>query len=263
MAPLPAYSLNADHIPGQRGSLYPLGFERGRRSKELGAMAIYYEKSSSSAEPKSVLRQESSAGFSLLEMMIACSISLILAAFAVVSYVPTMKGQRSAEAYNEVLGTLRRTRDQAAADMRVYVVTFSNSTTPSSITVTQSGISGCQIPATGALLLTTQLPPDITFQVEPGAPTSNTVAPTTPDQFGTGALAIDFDYPNGGGSASMCFNPDGTVTDNAGNLSSGVVYMGRTNDTYSARAITVWGATGRIRGWRMYSVSGVNTWSQQ
>ena len=185
---------------------------------------------------------------------------LTLAGITAVSYLPYVNRQHDADAYNTTLTALRRTRDQAAADMRIYVVTFTN---PGTITVAQTTISSCQIPAAGNVIFTATLPTDETFMVEPGAPTSNTTAPTTPDAFGTGAFAIDIDETNNPGTTSVCFNPDGTATDAAGNLSNGVIYIGRVNDVYSARAVTLWGATGRVRGWRLYNVSGVNTWSQQ
>jgi len=204
-------------------------------------------------------------GFSLLEMMITIGIGLTVAGITVMAYVPVMKQQHVTAAYNSTLTTLRRARDQAAGDMRTYVVTFSSAVAPNTITVQQSvNVSGaCQIPPTGQVLLVTQLPTDVTFQVEPGVPTSNTTAPTTPDAFGTAAFAIDTDLPNNAGFATVCFNPDGTATDALGNISNGVVYLGRTGDVYSARAVTFWGSTGRIRGWRLYSISGNNTWRQQ
>jgi len=208
------------------------------------------------------MRSPNDRGFSLLEMLVAIAISLTLAGITVMAFVPVMKTQSVTTAYNYTLTTLRRARDQASGDMRTYVVTF---TTPGTITVQQSvSTSGtCQIPATGSVLITTVLPSDITFHVEPGVPTSNTVAPTTPDQFGTAGYAIDFDEPNTPGTATICFNPDGTATDALGNINNGVVYLGRPGDLYSSRAITLWGSTGRLRGWRLYNASGTNSWSQQ
>jgi prepilin-type N-terminal cleavage/methylation domain-containing protein len=200
-------------------------------------------------------------GFSLLEMMVVIGIGLILAGITTITFIPLTNQQHVTSAYNSTLTTLRRARDQAAADMRIYVVTFS---TPGTITVQQAGpgVTTCQVPPTGPVLTTTVLPSDITFQVEPGVPTSNTVAPTTPDAIGTAALAIDFDEPSAPGATSICFNPDGSASDVLGNVNNGVVYMGRTGDVYSARAITLWGTTGRIRGWRLIN-AGANTWRQQ
>jgi hypothetical protein len=85
-----------------------------------------------------------------------------------------------------------------------------------------------------------------------------------PDGFGAGTVAIDFDQGMGLGSQDyVMFMPDGSSQDLLGNWNSGVLYMGRAGDLYSSRAITVFGATGRIRGWRLYLQAGVNTWVQQ
>ena len=228
-------------------------------------MAITSTKTNGCGEPQSLhgnanLRQHS--GFSLLEMMIVVAIALTLAGVTAMAWVPVMKQQHVTTAYNQTLGTLRRARDQAAADMRIYVVTF---TAPGTITVQQAGPGNitCPVAPSGTVLMTTVLPTDILFQVEPGVPTSPAVPPTTPDGFGTGALAIDFDEPTNPGQNSICFNPDGSATDSLGNINNGVVYLGRTGDVYSARAITLWGTTGRIRGFRLYNISGSNQWSQQ
>jgi len=209
------------------------------------------------------MRSSKSRGFSLLEMLVTIGISLTLAGITTMAFVPVLKQQRVADAYNTTLTTMRRARDQAAGDMRIYVVTF---TAPGTVTVQQAGpgISTCQIPPTGPVLITMTLPSDITYHVEPGVPTSNSTAPTTPDAFGTAGFTFDLDQSNNNpGIASICFNPDGTATDALGNISSGVVYLGRPGELYSMRAVTVWGATGRIRGWRLYNPGGVNTWSQQ
>jgi prepilin-type N-terminal cleavage/methylation domain-containing protein len=192
-------------------------------------------------------------GFSLLELLVTMAIGLTVAGITAMAYMPVMKQQAVTTAYNSTLTTLRRARDQAAADMRIYVVSFA---TPGTITVTQNT-------ATGPVLITTVLPTDITFHVEPGVPNSPTVIPTTPDGFGTAAFAIDFDQGVGpGGSNVIYFYPDGTALDANGNINNGVVYLGRPGELYSSRAITVWGSTGRVRGWRLYNNGGAN-WKQQ
>jgi type II secretory pathway pseudopilin PulG len=202
-------------------------------------------------------------GFTVPELMITLTIFIILCSFATIFLNPITKGQHVTEAYNATLTTLRRAHDQAAGDMRTYVVTF-NYPSAGSIQVQQSvSASGtCQIPPTGTVLLTTVLPSDMGFNVVTGVPTSDTTSPTTPDEFGTAAAAVDLDWVNNSGTNTICFNPDGTATDALGNASNGVVYIARPGDLYSSRAITVWGTTGRVRGWRLYNVSGKNTWSE-
>jgi prepilin-type N-terminal cleavage/methylation domain-containing protein len=204
------------------------------------------------------------SGFSLLEMICAVSVSLILTAVAVITYEPMVQGQHVTDAYNTTLTTLRRAREAAAADMRIYVVTFGPAVTTGTnpnggtITVTQTTTTGTQ-------LMSVSLPPDVTFHVESGVPTSPTAAPTTPDGFGSAANAFDFDWgPNGvGGGNTVYFYPDGTAEDANGNVNNGVVYLGRPGSLMTCRAITLWGYTGRLRGWRLYQGSSGWSWSQQ
>lgn len=198
----------------------------------------------------------------MLEMAIAVTASMILVAAADVTLQPVLQQQRVNDAYNLTVTSLRRARDQAAADMRIYTVTFTapvSGVNGGTITVTQD------IP-TAPVLFTETLPRDVTYHIEPGIPTSPTVAPTTPDGFGTGANVFDFDQVNGGGSNTIYFYPDGSAQDNGpngGNINNGVVYLGVPGQLATCRAISLWGYTGRIRGYRLIDVSGVWKWSQQ
>ena len=190
------------------------------------------------------------------------SITIILAAVAIVTYQPMMQAQHVANAYNTTLLALRRAHDQAAADMRVYVVTFSPATTGvngGTITVTQD------IP-TAPVLFSATLPTDVTFHVEPGVPTSPITPPTTPDGFGSAAYTFDFDQALGGGSNLIYFYPDGSAQDagpNGGNVNNGVVYLGVPGSLQTCRAVTIWGYTGRVRGWRLSQNGTKWSWIQQ
>jgi hypothetical protein len=190
----------------------------------------------------------------MTEMVVVSAIITMITAGSVLSLQPVLKNQHVMNAYNQTLMTMRRARDQAAADMRVYVVTFA---APGTITVTQNS-------TTGPVLITTVLPQDVTFHLEAGLPNSPTVAPTTPDGFGTASFAIDFDQGVGpGGSTVIYFQPDGTALDINGNINNGVVYMARNGDLKSSRAITLWGTTSRIRGWRLMPNGAGVIWRQQ
>jgi type II secretory pathway pseudopilin PulG len=195
-------------------------------------------------------------GWSMLEMIIAISVSLILAGSVTVTMQTTFRQQLVNDAYNTTLTTLRRARDSAAADMRVYVVTF-NAATPGnggSIVVTQN------VPG-GPVLMTSYLPAQVTFHLEPGVPNTNA---TTPDGFGTAASVFDFDQaPSGaGGSNVIYFQPDGSAQDAIGNVNNGVVYLGTPGQLPTCRAVTLWGYTGRIRGWQLVEVANVWSWVQ-
>lgn len=196
------------------------------------------------------LHRSPSRGFTLLELLIVISILIVATVISVMSLQPALKQARVNNAYNTVLGALRQARDTSVNQRAVYILSF---IPPGTITITQGD--------TGIVTATYSLPFDISFRAEPGIP--NTAA-TTPDQFGTGSAAIDFDQNVSGGiKTQIYFQPDGSAQDVNSNINNGVVYIARPGDLYSSRAITVWGATGRLRGWRLYNGGGVNAWRKQ
>jgi prepilin-type N-terminal cleavage/methylation domain-containing protein len=196
-------------------------------------------------------------GFSLLETLAVVSISLILAAVTDVAMQSLVKQEHVNQAYNTTLMALRRARDAAAADMRIYQVTFTGpvggaNPNGGTITVTQD------IP-TAPVLFTATLPVDVPF--------NNTGLPaiTAPDGFGIEGNTFDFDQITGGGGTTIYFYPDGSAQDagpNGGNPNNGVVYLGMPGQLLTYRAVSLWGYTGRLRGWQLNQVAGVWTWGQ-
>jgi hypothetical protein len=53
-----------------------------------------------------------------------------------------------------------------------------------------------------------------------------------------------------GGAARMIFQTDGTLVDSQGNPVNGSIFLGQADHPESARAVTVLGATGRVRSYR-------------
>jgi prepilin-type N-terminal cleavage/methylation domain-containing protein len=208
------------------------------------------------------------SGFSLLEMVMVLAILIIMSTVSFMSLQPMLRQQRVNNAYNTVLSAMRQARDNSVAQRTSYVVVMDTSTTPHSVTVspTFSGPQGILPPVTYIL------PTDVSFSVVSGIPTANV---NTPDRFGTGAVPIDFGYTGQGtgvgGQNRIYFCPDGSAQDAAGgfgqctgNMNNGVVYIARSGELMSSRALTVWGATGRIRGWRLYSNgAGGTLWQRQ
>jgi prepilin-type N-terminal cleavage/methylation domain-containing protein len=193
-------------------------------------------------------------GFSLIEMMIVMVMLLIACSIGFITLQPALKSIRVDNAYNTTLATMRKAREDAIGTRRTYIVTFSNGAVPNTITITQAN--------TGVVTSTYTLPNEVRFAVQAGFPTSQTAVPLTPDTFGTGGTAIDFDQNIAAGAKSQIyFYPDGSAQDVNQNVNNGVIYLCRPGDLYSSRAITLWGATGRLRGWRLYQ-NGSNYWRQ-
>jgi Tfp pilus assembly protein FimT len=208
-------------------------------------------------------RRSTASGFSLLEMITVMTIAIVVAVVSIVGLIPVMNAQHVINGYNITLSALRQARDNAVSQSTSYSVTFSNSVTPNTIVVAPTlTFPGDQ------RSVTYSLPTDVTFQTNSAI--SATTAPDTSAgaSFGTGSNAIDFGYTgsaNAGGSTAytIYFCPDGSAQTSStcagGNYwDDGVVYMARAvgTDLLSSRAITLWGGTGRIHGWRLYAKSG-------
>jgi hypothetical protein len=159
---------------------------------------------------------------------------------------------------------MRQARDNAVSQRTSYSVTFQNATIPNTITVapTLTGFQGDQNTTTYAL------PTDVLFLAQSAV---SSTAP--PDGFGTGSYAIDFGYTansSAGGATTFYFCPDGSAQDaedGAGNcsgaLDNGVVYLAQSGNVLSSRAVDLWGGTGRVRGWRLYTKTGGYQWLRQ
>ena len=198
-------------------------------------------------------------GFSLLEMITAVAIMMIVGTITFISLVPLLKQQRVTNAYNTTIAAMRQARDNAVAQRTSYSVTFSN------INVTQGQIvvAPTQTFQGDQVSTTFLLPTDIGFNALPGIPTA-----ATPDNFGVGTAAVDFGYTYngsaGGGQTTVYFCPDGSSQNVSGTgqcmgpnyWSGGIVYLARVGETTSSRAVTLWGGTGRIHGWRLYPKTG-------
>jgi prepilin-type N-terminal cleavage/methylation domain-containing protein len=206
-------------------------------------------------------------GMSLLEMMITVALGLTIGGITFVAMMPMFNRNHIDLAYDTTLMVLRDTRHLAITQGHEYIVIFDGAAGTMTVQYQPPANPGTLTYPAVQLVATYSIPQDTRFAIHSGSPTG-----ATPDGFGSGGTSIDFGYtPVGGagGSSTIVFMPDGSARDgtsptNGGNYSSGVVYLTRpTGVIADSRAITVWGATGRIRGWRLNDVSGVNTWTQQ
>jgi prepilin-type N-terminal cleavage/methylation domain-containing protein len=201
-------------------------------------------------------------GFSLLELVITLSIALILAAVTFVAIRPMLNQSHVDSAYDTTLLALRNTRNLAITQSREYYVNFNPAGFAAGTIQVQwqpGAVGGVAQPIQQVITYT--IPADVSFAVQPGFPAA------APDGFGAGVNPIDFGQTLAGGPLNyVVFMPDGSSQDNLGNFNSGVVYITRPadiNSKFSSRAISVWGATGRVRGWRLVQAAGVWTWVQQ
>jgi len=221
------------------------------------AMTALDNPRASDSSPRNETLVSNDRGFSLLEMMIVVLILMIVCGIGFISLQPALKQAHVDSAYDTTLMALRNYRSRAITERKRYIVAF---TAPGTITISYWGVAVPVNPAP-VVVSTLQLPLDVQFAVQAGIPTSPA---TVPDGFGNGGTAIDFDQGVGLGSQTyVMFMPDGSSQDTLGNLNSGVLYLGRPGDLLGMRAVTVFGSTGRIRGWRLTTPGGGAQWSQQ
>jgi prepilin-type N-terminal cleavage/methylation domain-containing protein len=190
----------------------------------------------------------SSRGFTLVELMIVVAISAVLMAVSLLEIVPALRNAKINAGYQTVYGQMRTARQLAIDGRQVTRLTFQ---TPRTLLVEAQNPPASNGSISYSVLSSIDLPAELKFDLETGAPNSKS---TLPDGMGSGSLSIDFNGKN-----QLYFQPDGSALDNTKQLASGVVYIAKPGRLDSSRAVTLYGATGRMKGWRLAVTPSV-TW---
>ena len=189
-------------------------------------------------------------GFSMIEMCVVIAISLVIAGIAIIQAQPALMQIHANTAKDEVQGALRQARETAISDRRDVQVEFlvnPPANPPGSyVRLTRLGGLCCA----NTVILMMPVSNSVIFTTFPGEPDS-------PDGFGKGG-AIYLAGVVGGPPAGMMYQSDGTFTAvGTGIPINGTVFLGVPGQATTARAITILGATGRVRS---YHISGTTTW---
>ena len=179
------------------------------------------------------LRTSAAQGFSMVEvLMVIAIIGVLSGAAAIVS--PRMVGQSKADsAVTTTLMTLRLVQERAVGERRNFDVVF---TEPNRIQIYRVAVP----PATGRTLMN-----DVRLETGQQFMQFAEVEDDTPDEFGDdGPLAF-------GVTPTTTFTSEGTFVDSSGDIVNGTIFLGHLGqDPTTARAITIFGATGLVRSWR-------------
>jgi Tfp pilus assembly protein PilE len=189
--------------------------------------------------------RRSERGTTMLELLIAIVILFTITTVAVISMQTPLQTMRSDAAMREVLDQLRQAREFSIVNRRYVQVTFPKSASgqPEVVITERNTLTTTQNAGADVVLSTTPLEAPLAFLLETGMP-------DTPDGFGN-AYAVEFEGLNGLPLSGILFQSDGEMVDGGTYLPvSGTVFLGVAGNKASARAITVLGTTGRVRGWK-------------
>jgi len=189
-------------------------------------------------------------GFSLLEMVVVVGLAFTVMCFAVMNTMSSTANAKANAAMDAVVSQLRQAREMAIAKRRNVQVQF---TAPNQIQTTILTLPGEAIPpALPVVLLNDGVSGGLSFYVFPSLP-------DTPMNFGN-STPINLQQPTGGGAWTVMFATSGAfcgtaqsaatlyqaTTNNPVNAS---IFLGVAGKTSTARAVTIFGATGRVRSY--------------
>lgn len=175
----------------------------------------------------------SEKGYSTIELLVTVGIMGTIAAMATVQIGiarPSFKGDG---AMRTVISQLNIARELALTQRRFVRIEF---TVDNAVKITRENI-----PNGTTVIQTVPIEGGIRFGLTAGVP-------DTPDNFGN-VTAVSF-----GAATQMRFTTDGTLVDQTGAPISGSVFLNwpgvGQGQERAARAVTILGATGRIRGYK-------------
>lgn len=175
-------------------------------------------------------RSRPELGFSLLEGLSAVAIISIVLAMAILNFGSILPNFRANSAMDQLLYQLRTARAKAIAHRCEVQVQFVGT---NQLTLTEIWFVGTP-------------PPPVTTTFEGGAQyTVFNSVPDTPMAFGN--LSPVYFGGLSGGPPTMKFTSNGAFIDGGNTLVNGTVFMGIPGNASTARAITILGATGRVR----------------
>jgi len=189
-------------------------------------------------------------GFSLIESLIVIAIIGIASAMSMIAVNNILPGIRADSARQFVMNQLRQTRQASIDQRRDFWVTFQGT---SEMVTVRVELTPTPPPITTTPVSDYFLPNSMVFMLFPGNP-------DTPDGWGgtppgtSGAPLIPVDFNCGGApTCKIIFRSDGSVLDSSGAAINGTLFLGVLGQPSTARAVTILGATGRIKAYRFVS----------
>jgi len=171
-------------------------------------------------------------GYSLIEVLVAVAIISIILGMALLNYGSILPNLKANSAMDQLLYQLRSARERAIAHRREVQVQFVGT---NQLTITEIWLLGTAPPAS-----TVSFEGGAQYIILPGVP-------DLPAPFNFGNTAPVYFGGVSGGPPIMKFSTTGALVDGGNTLVNGTVFMGIPGRPSTARAISILGATGRVR----------------
>ena len=171
-------------------------------------------------------------GFSLMEFLVAVAIISIILGMALLNYGSILPNLKANSAMDQLLYQLRSARERAIAHRREVQVQFVGT---NQLTITEIWLLGTAPPAS-----TVSFEGGAQYIILPGVP-------DLPPPFNFGNTAPVYFGGLSGGPPIMKFSTTGALIDGGNTVVNGTVFMGIPGKPSTARAISILGATGRVR----------------
>jgi len=177
-----------------------------------------------------------------VELVVAMLVIMIVTAIAIIQMGPSLTDSRSDTAMREVVDQMRQAREYAISNRRYVQVTFPIVAGQYEVRMTEMNTLTAGAGGVNPVLSTVPIQTPMQFTVFP-------TKGDTPDGYGNGG-AIVFGGVSGGPPTGMYFQSDGELVNGATFLPiNGSIFLGVPGNLSTARAVTVMGTTGRVRGW--------------
>lgn len=182
-------------------------------------------------------------GFSMVELIVVVAMMFVVMAIAILGTRSLVPAMRANNGVNQVIQMMRLARHKAISDRRTTTITFNT------VTINFKQVAEVQLqevpPASvggaAVTIATVDLEGGAQFLVFPGLP-------DTPMGFGN-SQAVSFTNPAKPSAAipALQFLSDGSFGTGIGVPINGTVFLGIPGQSSTARAVTILGATGRVR----------------
>lgn len=175
-------------------------------------------------------------GYSLPELMLTAGIIAVISAVAVFQFSSAQQSVTGDGIMRVLLAQLNTAREQSIAQRRNMLLQFQG---PNGLQIVRQ-----DVPSGTTVIGLTLFESGAQYYLAPGLP-------DTPDAFGR-SRAVDF-----GTATGVLFSTGGTLIDQAGRPVNGTIFVGLPGRPFTYRAITVLGATGRVRAYRWNGIKWV------